>query len=130
MDSHATEPRKLSDEATSSHIGRLLQKNKISQNEFRAGQDWRELYLTYLVAIGAPGWESDKPLSDAKCEQVVGDVRRYCERITCLKGRRALHALNSITVYEDPEELGDFEFTTAAARAALTYLAEVGVPKC
>ena len=38
-------------------------------------------------------------------------------------GKRVFHAVNSIAVYEEPESLGDQEFTIAAAKIGLTALA-------
>jgi hypothetical protein len=34
-------------------------------------------------------------------------------------------AVNSVCVFEDPEELGDFEFTAAAAKIGLADLARL-----
>ena len=38
-------------------------------------------------------------------------------------GKRVFHAVNSIAVYEEPESLGDQQFTYTAAKIGLTALA-------
>ncbi len=117
----------LSDEHDASHIGRLLELGKLSRSEFEAAKIWREIYLDYLASIGAPGYERDEQMSDLRCEELRRRVYRGIEELKSKVGRRAFHAVNSLVVYEDPEELGDFDFTVEAAKKGLAHLAKVGI---
>jgi hypothetical protein len=116
-----------SDEWNSSHIGRLLECRRLSQAEFEVAKVWRGVYLEYLASIGAPGYETPEAISDEECEKLSKRVERAVNELKAKVGRRALHAVNSLVVYEEPEELGDFELTVEAAKVGLAHLARVGV---
>jgi hypothetical protein len=52
--------------------------------------------------------------------------RKYMAGVKLLEacGKRVLHAVNAVAVFEEPEELGDFEFTARAAKTGLAALAQ------
>jgi hypothetical protein len=110
-----------------SPLGRLRLAGKISEGEFRAGLEYQRVYLTYLYSIGAPQpfgpGRGEIELSDEQCDRIK---EQYLARLGILqeKGRRVLHAVNAIAVFEEPEELGDSEFTIAAAQVGLAALAK------
>lgn len=108
-------------------LGRLAHEGKISRVEYEAGTRWRSVYLDYLKSIGAPEpfGNSDESLNDfpdAWCEELK---RKYLEGVRVLEtqGKRVLHAVNAVAVFDEPEELGDFEFTVKAAKIGLDALA-------
>ncbi len=108
-----------------SPLGRLFQANRITQAEYLAGVRWREVYHSYLFAIESPdpfGGDADQ-LSDDQCERIeeAFDIGR---QILEALGKRVFHAVSAIVVYEEPEELGDFAFTSSAAQRGLAALAE------
>lgn len=105
-------------------LGRLAASGKISREEYQAGVTWRTVYLGYLQSIGAPQpYGSDNvDLDDDGCEQFARAHKRGCEILGAL-GKRVLHAVNAVAVFEEPESLGDFEFTGAAAQVGLAALA-------
>lgn len=130
----APSPRKMSDEWNASHIGRLYEKGKITKAEFEAAKVWREVYRDYLASIGVPGYTKDLDglghqinASDLRCEELKKRVYRGIEEVKKNVGRRGLHALNALVVYEEPEELGDFDYTVQAAKVAMSYLAKIGI---
>jgi hypothetical protein len=122
-------------------LGRLWLTGKISKEQYSAGVRWRELSLKYLAAIGAPypftrsvcegeviskaGNEfSDIFESDAWDDLESTEVAyKRVVRLLKARGRRVFHAVQSIVVYEEPEELGDFEFTLHAAKIGLSEIA-------
>ncbi len=111
-----------------SPLGRLAHAGKIDQAEYEAGVRWRDVYLGYLKSIGAPEpyGNSDVSLesySDKLCEELKA---KYLAGIKILEvcGKRALHAVNAIVVFEEPTELGDPEFTASAAKVGLAALAK------
>lgn len=115
-------------------LGRLRVRGKITEDEYQAGVDWRELYFRYLVSIGAPhpftqstmghGTVTDDPafLPDEICENVAAKYKHGI-KILEARGKRVLHAVNAIAVFDEPEELGDPEYTLKAARVGLVALA-------
>lgn len=106
-------------------LGRLFLAQKISSAEYQAGVKWRELYLHYLQSIGAPapyGTDSLDSMSDSICEELAASYKRGVKILTD-HGKRVLHAVNAVAVFEEPEELGDFDFTAKAAKKGLAALA-------
>jgi hypothetical protein len=120
-----------------SPLGRLAHAGRITRAEYEAGVRWRDVYLGYLKSIGAPepygnsGGSLDA-YSDELCEELK---RKYLAGVKILescgvprgkytKSKRVLHAVNAVAVFEESEELGDFEFTAAAAKIGLAALAQ------
>jgi hypothetical protein len=107
-------------------LGRLRYENRITQPEYLAGDKWRKAYLDWIKSIEAPDEMSDDECEAAKARYLKGlhileaqDLTKpYCKR------KRVVHAVNSIAVFEDPEELGDFEYTLKAARVGLADLSK------
>lgn len=106
-----------------SSLRRLRENRKISEQEYLAGEKWRNVYLAYLQSIGAPAPYGSNPdeISDQDCEQVALAYKRGV-KILEGRGKRVLHAVNSLSVFEDPEELGDFNYTLAAAKVGFSAL--------
>jgi hypothetical protein len=94
----------------------------ITEAEYEAGFRWRNVYITWLRSIGAPGYE-DQDLDDELCE-AIAKAMRAGEAILKALGPRVFHAVNAIAVYEEAEGLGDFERTAASAKKGLSALAE------
>ena len=127
----------LLDQRLESPLGRLAFKGIITQDQYDAGRRWHETYLKYLACIGAPLKLTGGPALDPDEPRGVGDnalpplhvcilwTDRYNKGKTILMacGKRVFHAVNSIAVYEEPESLGDQQFTIAAAKVGLTALA-------
>ena len=120
-------------------LGRLLLTGKISKEQYGAGVRWRDLSVKYLAAIGAP-YPFARSVGEASCttgsefsdildefyQEQLEDIERAYKRgmkVLIAKGRRVFHAVQSIVVYEEPEELGDFEFTLRAAKVGLSEIA-------
>ncbi len=110
----------------STRLGWLAHTKEITRAQYEAATRWRDVYLGYLMTIGAPepygnsdGYNS---FTDENCEEFA---RAYRAGIKILEscGKRVLHAVNSIAVYDEPEELGDYKFTLAAAKKGFTALA-------
>lgn len=95
----------------------LFFRGRISQNELNAAVRWRTVHLAYLQSIQHP-----EEMSDEDCENAAISYKRGV-KILEDKGKRVFHAVSSIATYEDPEELGDFEYTLAAARVGFAALA-------
>jgi hypothetical protein len=119
------------DQRNGSLLGRLRFERRITQAEYLAGDNWRQVYLAWIKSIESP--EEMQPRKDGRCAcEVAKD--QYLKGLRILeaqtpsqwgyqKRKRVVHAVNSIAVFEDPEELGDFEFTLKAARVGLKDLA-------
>ena len=127
-------------------LGRMRLDGLISQAEYEAGVRWRKIYQDWLHSMGAPNpfcaspgdpdsisFMGDTPcqmplssdgINDEKAENVA-KLFRTGERALMRLGRRVFHAVNAVAVYEETEELGDFEFTAYAAKKGLTALAEI-----
>jgi hypothetical protein len=115
------------------NLGRLRARGKITEAEYLAGVRWREVYGEYLSAIGAPfpfcqspaGYGLVSPatpfMPDEICENLTATYKAGI-RILEAKGKRVRDAVNAICVYDEPEELGDFEYTLKAARIGLADL--------
>jgi hypothetical protein len=99
-------------------LGRLRVKGKISEAEYQAGVKWRTAYNSYINTIQNPEEHSDEDCANAQKIFMRGRV------ILEKEGKRVLHAVNAIAVFEEPEGLGDFEFTAKAARIGLAALAK------
>lgn len=120
-------------------LGRIWLTGKISKEQYGAGVRWRELSIAYLAAIGAP-----YPFACSPSPEVVTTGREFLDildqdaldniesteaaykrgvKVLMAKGRRVFHAVQSIVVYEEPEELGDFDFTLRAAQIGLSEIA-------
>jgi hypothetical protein len=122
-------------------LGRLWLTGKISKEQYAAGVRWRELSLRYLAIIGAPypfarstgfgdvvtsgGEFSDIIIGVDAWENLDSIEKAYKRGLDVLKakGRRVFHAVQSVVVYEEPEELGDFEFTLYAVKVGLSEIA-------
>ena len=114
------------EDRTECPLGRLAAAGKITKAEYEAGFKWRTIYLGYLQSIGAPepyGSPDGIIIPDSTCEELAKAHKRGCEILNSL-GKRVFHAVNSVAVYEDSEELGNFEFTAAAAKRGLAALAK------
>ena len=98
-------------------LGRLRVSNQISEAEYQAGVKWRNAHQLYMHSIQSPD-----DMTDEQCEVALRAYERGRKELDGC-GSRVLHAVNSITVYEDPEELGDYQFTITAARVGLSALA-------
>lgn len=108
-------------------LGKLAHDGHISRVEYEAGARWREIYWAYLQSIGAPepygnSGDSLNEFSDSRCEDLK---QKYMTGVKVLEscGKRVLHAVNAVAVFDEPEELGDFEFTMKAAKIGLDALA-------
>lgn len=105
-------------------LGRLAKSGKISREEYQAGVIWRTTYLGYLQSMGAPQpyGSHQIDLDDDDCEKFAKAHKRGCKILNAL-GKRVFHAVNAVAVFEDSEELGDFEFIASAAQKGLAALA-------
>ena len=114
------------DQRLGSLLGRLRFEGKISQPEYLAGDKWRKAYLDWIKSIEAPDEMSDEDCESAKAKYLKGlkilegqdATQKYQKR------KRVVHAVNAIAVFEEPEELGDFEYTLKAARVGLSDLSK------
>lgn len=115
----------------------------ISDAEYEAGRRWSVIYRSWLVSIGAPNpfpsaidygkpnasyQEPMRPIPselDDERAELIAKSMRVGERTLKKLGPRVFHAVNAVAVYEETEELGDFEFTAKAAKKGLAALAEV-----
>jgi hypothetical protein len=94
----------------------LLERGKISQFEYNGAVRWRLVHLAYLQSIKEPD-----SMSDEDCENAAISYRRGVKLLED-KGRRVFHAVSSIATYED-NELGDLDYTLAAAKVGFAALA-------
>ena len=98
--------------------------NFFTEHELLAAEKWRNVYLAYLRSI------TDDSVPDDRCEEIrekymIGvsileaqDLSKpYCKR------KRVLHAVNAVCVYGEPEELGERDYTLAAAKIGFSDLA-------
>jgi hypothetical protein len=122
-----------------SPLGRLLLNKKISQAEYDAGCRWRDIYFNWLRSIGAPNpfpravdlnnSDFQRPYNsnfiDDERAEAITKAFRIGERTLKNLGRRVFDSVNAIAVYEEPEELGDFNSTALAAKKGLAALAEI-----
>jgi hypothetical protein len=120
-------------------LGRLSVSGVISEREYKAGCQWRAIYHSWLCSIGAPnpfpsalglggGGSSQEPLSsvfDDEREEAIARAFKLGASVLKDCGHRVFHAVNAIAVYEEPEELGDFEYTSRAAKIGLAALADL-----
>jgi hypothetical protein len=121
-------------------LGRLRLRNKITEAEYAAGCRWRTIYHNWLNSIGAPnpfpasvgigtGGHTQELLDssgiDDEAAEMIAKAFKTGERELKKLGPRVFHAVNAIVVYEEPDELGDFEFTAMAAKKGLAALAQV-----
>jgi len=114
------------DQRLGSLLGRLRYQGRITQAEYLAGDKWRNVYLNWISSIESPDSMSDDDCATAKEQYLKGlaileahdPTKKYQKR------KRVVHAVNAIAVFEDPEELGDFEFTLKAARVGLSDLSK------
>lgn len=121
-------------------LGRLRLRNKITEAEYQAGCRWRTIYHNWLNSIGAPnpfpasvgigtGGHTQELLDasgiDDEMAEVIARAFRAGEAVLKRQGVRVFHAVNAVAVYEEPEELGDFEFTAKAAKRGLAALSEI-----
>lgn len=125
-----------------SPLGRLRLSGRITEREFNAGDQWRNIYFGWLRSIGAPNpnpaaidygavrdfdSDSQEVMSDEDSDerdQAIAQAFRAGEQVLKKLGPRVFHAVGAIAVYEETEELGDFQFTARAAKIGLAALAE------
>jgi hypothetical protein len=107
-----------------SPLGRARIAGDISEYEFNAGVKWRNAHSLYMRSIMKP-----EDLTEERCETALKDYQRGIKiLLNCgnpppgKRSVRVLHAVNAIAVFDEPEELGDFEFTLKAARVGLSAL--------
>ncbi len=126
-------------------LGRLRLKGRITEAEYQAGCRWRNIYHDWLRSIGAPspspaavdyGAVSDRQellgsargaisaATEDERDEAIAKAFKIGEQVLKKLGPRVFHAVSAIAVYEEPEELGDFEFTAKAAKVGLAALAE------
>lgn len=113
------------DQRNGSLLGRLRYERRISQAEYIAGGKWCKAYLTWIKSIEVPEEMTQDECLSARSSYEKGlrvleaqdSSQPYCKR------KRVVHAVNAVCVFEDPEELGDFEQTLKAARIGLSDLA-------
>lgn len=99
-------------------LGRLAARGIITRDELLAAEAWRNIHLAYLSYIQAP-----EEFDDALAEEIEHKYKRgLAILMDC--GRRVFHAVSALAVYEDPEELGDFEYTSRAAKIGFAALAK------
>lgn len=122
-------------------LGRLRALNRISEAEYLAGVKWRNAYNAWINSIESPDEMSDDECEAAKVSYLRGlkileardpsqlvrrkwraGAERY-EAANISKRKRVVHAVNAIAVFDDPNGLGDPEFTLDAARIGLADLA-------
>lgn len=124
-------------------LGRMRLRGVISESEYEAGCRWRNIYHSWLCSIGAPNpfpaaidWggsfnEGQAPLSsmsdelDDERSEAIARAFKIGEQALKRQGIRVFHAVNAVAVYEEPEGLGDFEFTAKAAKKGLAVLSEI-----
>lgn len=121
-----------------SPLGRLRLGGRITEREYHAGCQWRNIYFNWLHSIGAPNpnpaaidygavSSEQAPLGavdDDERDEAIAKAFKGGEAVLKLLGPRVFHAVSAIAVYEEPEELGDFQFTARAAKIGLAALAE------
>jgi hypothetical protein len=108
-------------------LGRMRVRGQLTEAEYQAGVRWRGVYSRWLASIESPDDVTEDDAEAAKKAYLRGleileafdNSRKYKKR------KRVVHAVNSVCVFEDPEELGDFEFTAAAAKIGLADLARL-----
>lgn len=121
-------------------LGRLRLSHRISESEYRAGCRWRNIYSNWLHSIGAPNpnpsaidYGADvhdgqefmgSGVDDDERDEAIAQAFRAGEQVLKRLGPRAFHAVSAIAVYEETEELGDFQFTARAAQRGFAALAE------
>lgn len=100
-----------------SPLGRMLLDKRITEPEYNAGCQWRGIYADWLHSISC----DPDDVSDAKAEATAKSFKSGVRVLKAL-GDRVFHAVNAVAVYEETEDLGDFEFTAEAARRGLHAL--------
>jgi hypothetical protein len=98
-------------------LGRLLVRGKITLEEFNAAVKWRSAHMAYLASILDPDG-----MSDDDCENAAARYKQGT-RILMNEGRRVFHAACAIATYDEPNGIGDLEYTTAAAKIGFAALA-------
>ena len=107
-------------------LAKLRNRGQISEAEYQVGDKMRVVYWKYLGTIGAPcpyGLD-DLAIAEAdsdNCQDWADAARGYLKVLDSV-GRRARDAVLAVAVYEDSEELGDFEYTARAAQKGLAAL--------
>jgi hypothetical protein len=109
-------------------LGRMRVRGQITEAEYQAGVKWRGVYSRWLKSIESPDdvTEDDAKASRKAYERGLSILEAFDPAKKYAKRKRVVHAVNSVCVFEDPEELGDFEFTAAAAKIGLADLARAG----
>jgi hypothetical protein len=106
-------------------LGRMRVRGQITEAEYQAGVKWRGVYSRWLTSIESPDDVTDEDARSAKKAYLRGleILEAFDATKKYKKRKRVVHAVNSVCVFEDPEELGDFEYTAAAAKIGLADLA-------
>jgi hypothetical protein len=109
-------------------LGRMRVRGQITEAEYQAGVAWRGAYSRWLKSIESPEevTESDADAAQKKYRRGLEILEAFDGSNTYKKRKRVVHAVNSVCVFEDPEELGDFEFTAKAAKIGLADLVRAG----
>lgn len=122
-----------------SPLGRLRLSGRITEREYNAGCQWRNIYFSWLHSIGAPNpnpaaidygavVDKQEPMGavadNDERDEAIAKAFKGGEAVLKRLGPRAFHAVGAIAVYEETEELGDFQFTARAAQKGLAALAE------
>jgi hypothetical protein len=122
-----------------SPLGRLRLSGRLTEREYNAGCRWRNIYFNWLRSIGAPNphpaaidygavVNDQEPMSgavnDDERDEAIAKAFKGGEQVLKKLGPRVFHAVGAVAVYEEPEELGDFQFTARAAKLGLAALAE------
>jgi hypothetical protein len=98
-------------------LGRLFVRGKFTLEEFNAAVKWRSAHMAYLASILDPDG-----MSDEDCENAASRYKQGT-RILMNEGRRVFHAACAIATYDEPNGIGDLEYTTAAAKIGFAALA-------
>lgn len=110
------------DERLGSLLGRLRFENRITEPEYQAGLKWHKTYWAWIKSIQEPDECGDEYCEIAKASYLRG-LAVLESAIPGKKRTRVVHAVNAVAVFEEPEELGEFEYTLRAARVGLSDLA-------
>jgi hypothetical protein len=99
-------------------LGRLRARGLISQDEYKAAETWRVIHTTYLKYLYSPEEFTDEQAESLEANYSAGlKILMNC-------GKRVFHAVSAIGTYEEPEGLGDFQFTVDCARVGYGALAK------
>ena len=120
------------DHRLESPLGRLRESGQISEAEYKAGIDWRDVFFTYLRSIGGPypfakAIDFDGPpitgmpaeMSDDECERAAKNYFKGIEILGNLP-KRVFHAVMALAAYG--EDWGDLSYVATIAQLGLKEL--------